>query len=152
MLWGDVLIFDASSVYILVKNEDLKGLRDSRTLDLAFYEIGNAIIQEQRMRIIDQKTSDVLSEILQNLAEIMDITKFQELEASKVFGIARKSGLTFYDASYLSLAQDTRKAIVTDDRDLVKAARKIGLQSILLRIIVNEDCNFAKYLKLTRDF
>ena len=127
MSWGTFLIFDASSVYILIKNKDLNGLKGSRTLNLAFYEIGNAIIQEQRNRIIDQKTSDVLSEILQSISEIIDIVKFQELEANKVFEIARKSRLTFYDASYLSLAQDTKEATVTDDRDLAAAAHKIGI-------------------------
>jgi predicted nucleic acid-binding protein len=121
------LIFDASSVYVLVKNKDLKVLRDSRTLDLAFYEIGNAIIQEQRIGIIDQKTSNVLLEILQDITAIMDVTKFEELEANKVFEIAHKSRLTFYDASYLSLALNSGEVMVTDGRELATAARKVGI-------------------------
>jgi len=121
------LIFDASSVYILVKNNDLKGLKNSRTLDLAFYEIGNAIIQEHRIGIIDQKTSNVLLEVLQNLVAIMDVAKSQELEANKVFEIARKLRLTFYDASYLSLTQDSGEVMVTEDHDLAAAARKVGI-------------------------
>jgi predicted nucleic acid-binding protein len=122
------LIFDASSAYILIKNKDFQGLKDSRTLDLAFYEIGNSIIQENRMKIIDKKAAFVLLEVLENLAEIITMTNFQDLDARTVFEIAQKSRLTFYDASYLALAQNSKESLVTDDSSLATAAQKFGIR------------------------
>ena len=100
---GDVetLIFDASSTYIMIKSKNLQALRDSTTLDLAFYEIGNAIVQEEKMGIISENMSGVISQVVQSLHEIMNVVPFQKLKAGKVLQEAKRSGLTFYDASVL---------------------------------------------------
>lgn len=79
------------------------------------------------MKIIDEKAAHVLSEVLDDLPEIMNVVSFQKLESDKVFEIAVKSGLTYYDASYITLAQDSKEALVTDDGALARAARKIGI-------------------------
>lgn len=121
------MIFDASSTYILIKNKDLGGLRNSKILDLAFYEIGNSMLQERRMKIIDEKACLALSKVLENLPEIMDVANFRQLKPEDVFKIAENSGLTFYDASYIVLAQNTKEALVTNDGTLAKAACESGI-------------------------
>lgn len=114
----------------MIKSKDLRGLKDSSTLDLAFYEIGNAVIQELRMGIIDQKASITLAQVLQSLPEIMNIVRFEEgLRANKILEIAKQLGRTFYDAAYLTLAKETNDALVTDDGSLAKAAAKIGIRT-----------------------
>ena len=123
------MIIDASSTYIVIKSKELRSLRDSSTLDLAFYEIGNAILQEERIGIIDAKASLALSEVVQSLPEIMHVTPFQSLNAEKVHGVAEKLGLTFYDAAYISDARNCNEPLVTDDGKLAKAASKIGVRT-----------------------
>jgi predicted nucleic acid-binding protein len=80
------------------------------------------------MSFIDQETSEVLFQVLQNITEIMEIARFADLEAGKVSEIARKSRLTFYDASYVSLAYIVKEALVTDDRGLAAAAHKLEIE------------------------
>ena len=75
------MIFDASSTYIVIKGKDLQGLRNSDTLDLAFYEIGNSIIQEERMGLIDGKATTALSEVVSNLPEIMNVAPYRAIKA-----------------------------------------------------------------------
>lgn len=43
------------------------------------------------------------------------------------FGLARKHGLTSYDAAYLELAMRLGAALATNDRDLISAAGKEGV-------------------------
>ena len=123
------MIFDASSTYIMIKSKDLRGFRDSSTLDLAFYEIGNAIIQEEKMGVIDKEASIALAQVLQNLPEIMNIVRVEDLKASKILEIAKQLGRTFYDAAYVYLAKDKDEAFVTDDGPLAKAAAKLGIRT-----------------------
>ena len=79
------------------------------------------------MNLLDGKAAGVLERVLETLPQIMDVTSFRDLAAGEVFELARLSRLTFYDASYLALAQRTKEALVTDDRSLAKAARKTGI-------------------------
>jgi len=118
-------------LYITIKNKDLRVLKDSSTLDLAFYEIGNAMVQELRMGIIDQKASVALSQILQSLPDVMNVKSFETLKADKIQEIAKQSDLTFYDASYIALANSTDdEALTTDDSSVAKAARKMGIKTL----------------------
>src|SRR2546428_6806322 len=127
------LIFDASSTYIMIKGKDLESLRDSSTLDLAFYEIGNAVLQESRMEIIDQRASAAIAQVLQNLAGIMNVVPFGNLNAENVLKIARQARLTFYDASYIELAKSNKEALTTDDSPLDIAARRKGIKTYSAR-------------------
>ena len=113
----------------MIKAKDVRGLKDSSTLDLAFYEIGNAIIQEVRMEIIDQKASVTLAQVLQSLPEIMNVVRFGDLKADKVLQIAKQLGRTFHDAAYVMLAKNNNEALVTDDGPLAKAAGRIGIRT-----------------------
>jgi len=122
------LIFDASSAYILIKEKNLRGLENSRTLDLAFYEIGNSIIKEQRRGIIDERTTRAAGEVVKNLPEIMMVANFREMKADEIFEIAQKSHLTYFDASYIALAKISKEILVTDDTPLATAAQKMGIR------------------------
>ena len=113
----------------MIKSKDLHGFGDSSTLDLAFYEIGNAIIQEEKMGVIDKEASIALAQVLQNLPEIMNIARVEDLKASKILEIAKQLGRTFYDAVYVYLAKDKDEAFVTDDGPLARAAVKLGIRT-----------------------
>jgi predicted nucleic acid-binding protein len=122
------LIFDASSTYLLIKRKALHDLMNSQTLDLAFYEIGNSIVQERKMNIIDENAAKISSEVLGTLPEVMDVKRFHDLSSEKILDIAAGSKLTFYDASYLALAKTSNDVLVTEDEALARAARKSGIK------------------------
>lgn len=123
------MIFDASSTYIMIKKKDLRSLGGSRTLDLAFYEIGNAILQEEKMGLIDKEASTALNQVLQSLPEITNVVRLDDLRASKILETAKQLGRTFYDAAYVSLAKDRNESLVTDDGSLAKAAIRLGIST-----------------------
>jgi predicted nucleic acid-binding protein len=50
-----------------------------------------------------------------------------DVDAEAVFAMARATGLTAYDASYLHLAQDLGSPLATFDGPLSQAARQLGL-------------------------
>lgn len=123
------MIFDASSLYILMKKRDLKPLRDSRTLDLAFYEIGNSLLKELRRKLITRESFENALAVLSELGGLVSVSNFTELDADRVVKISRSTGLTFYDASYLALASMTGETLVTNDEELQKEGRKLGIRA-----------------------
>jgi predicted nucleic acid-binding protein len=44
-----------------------------------------------------------------------------------VFALARRHGLTIYDAAYLELAERKKLPLATVDSALIKAAKKVGV-------------------------
>jgi predicted nucleic acid-binding protein len=113
----------------MIKGRDLHGLADSSTLDLAFYEIGNAILQETKMGILDQQASIALLEVLESLPDIMNVVSFNGLSPGEVLQTAKQLARTFYDASYATLSKNKGEVLVTDDGALAKAASKIGIRT-----------------------
>ncbi len=89
--------------------------------DLAFYEIANAFILRSQLSP---------EEIQKNLLQLQDyqfqVALFSELIG--VVGIARKHGLTTYDAAYVALAQKLRCRFVTADERLL--ARLKGVPNV----------------------
>jgi len=80
--------------------------------DLAFYELANTFILRTHLS---------QEEIQENLSQLQSyqfhVTLFSELIG--VVGIARKYGLTAYDAAYVALAQTLRCRFVTADERLL---------------------------------
>ncbi len=59
------MIFDASSINILLKKGKPEILRDTMTLDLAFYEIGNALVKELRRKLVSEESFTTMIEFSQ---------------------------------------------------------------------------------------
>jgi len=121
------LIFDASSLFIALKRGNLRSLRNSETLDLAFYEIGNSMLKELRRKLITPESFTKALNVLVLMGDTISVRKFGELDARRVSDLAQSAGLTFYDASYLVLAEMYKETLATNDIDLGEAARRIGL-------------------------
>jgi predicted nucleic acid-binding protein len=120
-------LFDASSMVHVIKNyEEEKALRllsDSCVLDLTKYEVGNALWKEHVLhKAIGGKE---FTEFLDLLRTILLRTKALSVEAhdlSKVAEVAEKERITFYDASYVTVAKVRNLTLVTEDTRLAKAA------------------------------
>ena len=114
---------------MLLKRGDLKPFRNAETLDLAFYEIGNSMLKELRRKLITQESFAGALNVLSLMGQTIVVRKFGELDASRVFDLARTTGLTFYDASYLAFADVSKDVLVTNDRELSEEARRLGVKT-----------------------
>ena len=123
------MILDASSLYILLKKGNLKALEDAETLDLAFYEVGNSMLKESRRKLITQESFAKALDVLALMSETVEVRRFGELDPHRVSDIAKSTGLTFYDASYLTLAVMLDEELVTNDKELSQEAGKLGVRT-----------------------
>lgn len=89
-------------------------------------EVANALwVAERRGRILE-------SQVRQGLEDILALPVLVEMsEPARVFReilpLARRHGLSVYDATYLDLAARLGLPLATLDDNLAKAARKIGV-------------------------
>ncbi len=124
------MIFDASSLYILLKRGNLRSLTDFTTLDLAFYEVGNALLRELRRRLVTPESFGNTISVLGGISELMNVESYRELDAKKVSEISKSTSLTFYDASYLTLALTSNDILATNDDSLSDEAHKLGVRTV----------------------
>jgi predicted nucleic acid-binding protein len=124
------LIYDASSLYVLLKRGGLRTLPDVKTLDLAFYEVGNSMLKELRRKLMTPESFERALAVLSVMSEIVQVRKFGELDAKSVSRFAKESGLTFYDATYLTLASASNEALVSNDNFLRKKAEGLGVRTL----------------------
>ncbi|MEQ9715400.1 MAG: type II toxin-antitoxin system VapC family toxin [Candidatus Asgardarchaeia archaeon] len=119
-------LFDASSILNIVKNlkeEALDVLENNYTINLAYYEIGNAIWKD--VHIFKSYTLDdgvYLLNIIYNLLEymhIIDTTNYYD----EILNVAERLSITFYDASYLVSAFKRCLLLVTDDMRILNAIK-----------------------------
>ncbi len=119
-------LFDASSLLNVVRNKESQSIRileRQHLLDLTLYEISNVIWKlSYREKKITAEQSSVLLDSILLLIQRMDIVNIKGLE-KRVQELATKEGLTAYDASYLTVAEKLGLVLVTDDRELERAAR-----------------------------
>jgi predicted nucleic acid-binding protein len=124
------LIYDASALYILLKKRELSSLRDSVTLDLAFYEVGNSMLMELRRKLITAESFTNALAVVTGIGELMDVRNFRQLDAGEVARVSRLTGLTFYDASYLTLALMLKDTLATNDQALTEEAHKLRIGTV----------------------
>jgi predicted nucleic acid-binding protein len=86
-------------------------------------EIGNGLLMaERRGRITAEQVAQALS--LVNALPLEEDEETAEQIAVRTFTLARRHGLTIYDAAYLELAQRRGAILATFDEQLLKAAKK----------------------------
>ena len=89
-------------------------------------EIGNALLMAERKgRITAAGVAQALS-LVEALPFEEDEETAEQLSV-RTFALARKHGLTIYDAAYLELAQRRNATLATFDAQLLKAAGKEGV-------------------------
>ena len=89
-------------------------------------EVDNALVMAQRRKRLTERELDRILKVLQSLAVELDATPVAETLPAIVV-IARKLGLTTYDAAYLELAQRRGLPLATLDTRLAECARKVGV-------------------------
>ncbi len=120
-------LFDASSLLNVIKNKASKALyiiNKQCALDLTIYEVSNTI---WRIAYLEKKiTSEQACILLDSILLLLERMKTLDISGLQrhVKEIAIKEGLTVYDASYLVVAERKNLVLVTDDKQLERAAKK----------------------------
>ena len=116
-------LFDSSSIINLCSERKIERLLEGYTLNLAFYELGNAIWKQVHLH--KALTQEEGGEALAALTEVHGQMRELHIEdAPSILNIAVEEGLTYYDASYIHAAKKNDAVLVTDDRKLHTAASK----------------------------
>ena len=100
--------------------------KESAVLDLTKYEIGYAVLKEVKIKGIDWKR---VTDAWQNLLRFFSTIAVDDI--SEVQRIAIEKDLTFYDASYIYVAEKQNLKLVTEDSAILKASKNaVNLQEI----------------------
>lgn len=114
-------LFDASSILNIIKNrksDAIKVLKGNCTLQLAFYEIGNAIWKA--VILLKSYDLDMGLKIISTVTKLLSYMSIVNPKHPKnVLSIASNLPTTFYDASYIAAALENGLTLVTDDQKLI---------------------------------
>lgn len=83
-------------------------------LDLTLYEVANRLIRSDR-------ADALVAAELERLREVCRIVDPDPDARRRGVALARRHGLTFYDAMYGAVAEQRGAVLVTTDRDLLRA-------------------------------
>lgn len=121
---ANVLVYSlVEGAHTLQANQLREKDPDWRIPSLWKYEVGNALTQMSRQKMIDSETALRLM----GQAEKIFSPGEMGLENKQVLANALKKNLTFYDAQYLTLAQMLEVPLVTEDKALKKAGGNLVL-------------------------
>lgn len=116
-------LFDSSAIIDLCSKKKADKLMEGSSLELAFYEIGNAVWKQVFLhKILTLNEGNTALEVL--IEVLKRIRKIPINNYLGVLKIAVKEGLTYYDAAYLLTAIESDKTLVTNDEKLYTAAKK----------------------------
>jgi len=119
----EMKLFDSSAIINLCGEKEIEKLLGGWTLNLAFYELGNAVWKQ--VHVYEAITGDEANTVLDPLTEVFRKLKKPEAEdAFEILKIALKENLSFYDASYVQAAKENGLTFVTDDEQLYKVSKK----------------------------
>ena len=88
---------------------------------LIYCEIGNILLWEEKKGIIELKRISSVRSFLSTL-------RLHESDFLEIYDLAKRTGLTFYDASYLQSAIDLKLPLATYDKQLRTAAESCRIK------------------------
>jgi len=116
-------IFDSSAIISICGERKIDKLLGGWTLNLAFYELGNAVWKQVFLH--KTITIDEANTVLDPLTEVFTKLKKPKTEdALDILKIAVKETLTYYDAAYIQAAVKNNLTLVTDDEKLLETGKK----------------------------
>jgi len=122
-------LFDASSILQLIRGSKeekaLRMLTENCILDLTKYELGNALWKEHVLhRAIGEREFREFLDLLRSVIFRASILSVNGERLPDVAAVATREKITFYDASYITMAKIHNLTLVTEDKELAKAASK----------------------------
>jgi predicted nucleic acid-binding protein len=135
------LLFDANAIYRLIREvpEDaLDKLSVGSTINLAYYELGNALWKECfLLKRISNEEAEMFLRFIYDILEKMQVFLLDSKKGSSVLEAACELNLTYYGSSYLTEAKKINKTLVTDDKKLAKAAENFGVITLSSIDVIN---------------
>lgn len=130
-----MIVVDASAVNAMLLREAsaeavIDALEDEEMFlapSLVLYEVGNALATAVRSGRITGDEALEFAETCAGLPWVLD-TQSSRARYGATLALSLSSGLTMYDAAFLEIARLRSCPLVTLDRDLAKAARKLGVE------------------------
>ena len=103
-------------------------------LDLTVYETCNAFWKEHiKLHRIDRGSAVQACRVAKALTQYTRLYRVTDLDTEEVMRMAMENNITFYDASYITLASMLKVPIATEDRDILRVAPSYGLGTVRLR-------------------
>ncbi|MEM2841740.1 MAG: type II toxin-antitoxin system VapC family toxin [Thermoproteota archaeon] len=116
-------LFDSSAIINLCGEKRISKLLEGWTLNLAFYELGNAVWRQ--VYIHKAITPEEANTLLDALTEVfMNLKKPEKENSLEILKIAAREGLTYYDAAYIQAAIENKLTLVTDYEQLLRVGEK----------------------------
>ena len=94
---------------------------------LWFPEVANGVLMAERRGGFASSTTTAFMDLVKTLPIVQDRVPPSAVQGAAM-DLARKHGLTAYDATYLELAQRLALPLATFDRKLAEAARAAGVR------------------------
>jgi len=125
-------LLDASSILVAVRRYGARArelLRGAYTIELARYEVGNALWKESSLiGLMSSEEARLVLKAVQRLLEVMNVVA--PGDPVLVLIVAQELRVTYYDSAYLTAALERDLVLVTEDTRL---ARKVGVGAERLR-------------------
>jgi predicted nucleic acid-binding protein len=97
-----------------------------RTTNLCLFEVGNALALKTRDS--DEQIGLKLSALVRYCGPPIDLLPADYASTSR---LVRKHGLTFYDASYVAIAERLGRKVISADRDLLGPGLAVDIGTAL---------------------
>ena len=109
-------------IAVKLKSDYISGIVDLQSLLLASIEVASAFRRAVRLGRLSEANAE---EALVALGDMgVELHSLGWSDVARVLGIASELGLSVYDASYVSVAEDAKATLITADDELYKMAGK----------------------------
>lgn len=111
-------LFDSSSIFEAIVRNRVEVLAGSYTVELARFELGNVLWKRRKLTdFVSAEEYKRLTSLVKRTLNLMEVLSIECSEA-EVAELADKLNITFYDASYVFLANSKNLSLVTEDKKL----------------------------------
>ncbi|MCW4049034.1 MAG: type II toxin-antitoxin system VapC family toxin [Candidatus Bathyarchaeota archaeon] len=135
-------IMDASSLLLCIKRygeQAHETLKTSSTIPLIYYEVGNALRTSAAIlhHITPEEAEETLEHIHKSLVLMKLIHQRNTQDSKRILQNSITHDMTYYDSAYLTAAEKHKIPLVTEDKQLAKAAKKANIPTINTNRILN---------------
>ena len=119
---GGISPWRSNTVAALARAAPVTAVKEAErvsTLDLAAYEVGNAVWRRVRRGELSLEEGNVVVSALLSLLETFEVFSYREV-AADAFRLAVDAGITVYDAAYDVLAKRLDARLLTLDGELLR--------------------------------